>query len=652
MNNKNSDEYIQEIMIYQDETNNIFNECINFKNIQYEIPEYQRPYAWSEEEILTLIEDIQDFEEEIYYLGSLTVNKIQENVFEVIDGQQRLTTLFILLKSISLILNININDSLSFTYREKSNVILNNINKLENIKDLPNIDDIFDKTKLDELLKKDSICKGKHIIESKLKELKEKDLNKFVDQLKKVKIYRIIVPKDTDLNRYFETMNTRGEQLEQADLVKSKLISNITNSKNRQIFALIWEACSNMDKYVQMSFSKEMKKRFFKSDISSYNDFDFNDIELKEIETKRKLNDIISECKEIKSNEEKVDSYESNRFSSIIKFKYFLLHVLKIYYNEDKNIDEQERIIPELLDEKKLDETFEKVINNGYIRDGNKNSLILDNKEEFSLGFIKCLLKCRVLFDKYIIKRENKVDKSEENWSLKALKISDLRKEKPYYTNTEIKGFRKKTDYHKKIIYLESCLRVSYTSPKTMHWITEILKWLYEDKNIDSLNEMYIQLENYIKSQIKKNCYVGEEFINNKGVNTPHILFNYLDYILWEIEDRTSENKYKDFTFEFRNSVEHWYPQNPSSESFENWNENEGLNSFGNLCLLPRSTNSVFSNRSPESKKSDFKDKILSGSIKLRLMYYATNSNENWKNKDYKTHEKEMLDFLKERLFN
>ena len=147
-------------------------------------------------------------------------------------------------------------------------------------------------------------------------------------------------------------MNTRGEQLEQADLVKSKLISNITNSKNRQIFALIWEACSNMDKYVQMSFSKEMKKRFFKYDISSYNDFDFNDIELKENEKKRKLNDIISECKEIKSNKEKVDSYESNRFSSIIKFEYFLLHVLKIYYNEDKNIDEQERIIPELLDEK------------------------------------------------------------------------------------------------------------------------------------------------------------------------------------------------------------------------------------------------------------------------------------------------------------
>lgn len=63
-------------------------------------------------------------------------------------------------------------------YREKSNVILNNINNLENIKDLLNIDDIFDKTKLDELFKEDSICKGKHIIESKLKELKEEDLNK------------------------------------------------------------------------------------------------------------------------------------------------------------------------------------------------------------------------------------------------------------------------------------------------------------------------------------------------------------------------------------------------------------------------------------------------------------------------------------------
>ena len=52
------------------------------------------------------------------------------------------------------------------------------------------------------------------------------------------------------------------------------------------------------------------------------------------------------------------------------------------------------------------------------------------------------------------------------------------------------------------------------------------------------------------------------------GVNTPHIVFNYLDYLLWYY-DRDGKGDYSDFTFEFRNSVEHWYPQNSSEGTFE-----------------------------------------------------------------------------------
>lgn len=62
---------------------------------KYIVPLYQRAYAWTQKEIRQLIDDINDFDEEQYYLGSLIVHK-REDAFEVIDGQQRLTTLYLL----------------------------------------------------------------------------------------------------------------------------------------------------------------------------------------------------------------------------------------------------------------------------------------------------------------------------------------------------------------------------------------------------------------------------------------------------------------------------------------------------------------------------------------------------------------------------
>lgn len=64
---------------------------------------YQRAYAWEDKEIGQLIDDINDIDidsAENYYIGSLIVSKVQgkADTYEVVDGQQRLTTLFLLLQ--------------------------------------------------------------------------------------------------------------------------------------------------------------------------------------------------------------------------------------------------------------------------------------------------------------------------------------------------------------------------------------------------------------------------------------------------------------------------------------------------------------------------------------------------------------------------
>lgn len=80
------------------------------KKADFLIPDYQRPYAWSEEECQTLWEDIFTFaipdddatkfnSEEEYYLGPIVTFKNDNGKLEVIDGQQRLTTIMLLLRA-------------------------------------------------------------------------------------------------------------------------------------------------------------------------------------------------------------------------------------------------------------------------------------------------------------------------------------------------------------------------------------------------------------------------------------------------------------------------------------------------------------------------------------------------------------------------
>ena len=76
-------------------------------DFEYEIPSYQRPYSWTEEETETLFNDLYEFydtesDDENYFLGSIVLVKDDDKpLAEVIDGQQRLTTLTILLAAIA-----------------------------------------------------------------------------------------------------------------------------------------------------------------------------------------------------------------------------------------------------------------------------------------------------------------------------------------------------------------------------------------------------------------------------------------------------------------------------------------------------------------------------------------------------------------------
>ena len=86
-------------------------ELFENKKSDFLIPDYQRPYAWTEIECQTLWEDIQLFafpddncdkfnNSDEYFLGPIVTFRNQKDQIEVIDGQQRLTTLMLLLRAI------------------------------------------------------------------------------------------------------------------------------------------------------------------------------------------------------------------------------------------------------------------------------------------------------------------------------------------------------------------------------------------------------------------------------------------------------------------------------------------------------------------------------------------------------------------------
>ena len=605
-------------------------------NAHYVIPRYQRAYAWEDKEIVQLIDDINDIDSsENYYIGSLVVSKVQDKpeTYEVVDGQQRLTTLFLLLQYLVSegALEREVGRTLSFDCRYKSNHTLSNIQSVL----------AGDVHSDEEENVEQSILNGIKAIRQKFTSDKGLNKDEFVSRLQHVILYKIEVPEYTDLNRYFEIMNTRGEQLEQHDILKARLMRFLNNRKEQELFSRIWNACSDMTGYVQMHFSRTERENIFGGE---WNDRPANEwseySDCLEITEDSENNATISEIIKPRFKVDNVDGILDDdthiRFESIIEFPYFLLHALRVFvdfYNVSLEKD-----LGELLDDKKLIADFENVIKYGTIDD----EPIKDNRENFAKKFIIHLLQTRFLFDKFIIKREFTGEDKEGEWSLKELHTSGQAfKKTAYYSATLLKcDYERKETYaprNKECLMIQSALRVSYTSPKVMHWVTDLVLWLFENDEVALLTN---EAKDIAALATKENFLDGEDY--KLGVTTPHIVFNFLDYLLW----KNNKNKYGDFEFEFRNSVEHWYPQNPSDGSFDSW---EDKDTFGNLCIVSRSVNSKFSNLSPESKMKSYGKMVRKGSLKLRIMgdIIQKGSNSDWVKVRCQEHENEMIKILK-----
>lgn len=636
-------------------------------NIAFEIPAYQRAYVWGAEGVLKLLQDIEQAyiaKEHQYYIGTVLsskldvkANKDAHTSFELIDGQQRMTTLMLIAIAfknagiacqLANVATLNHLPRVTFAIRETVQGLLCSWSDLE-----------FTHKPSDEQIHKNEYTK--HLAEalktasSFIEELR-KDTNKgeshilaFADYFfEKVRWVNNIIPVGTDLNKLFATMNTSGVQLEQSDILKSKLLGKLSN--NLKEYDGLWQVCENLNNY----FERNARKVFTASNWANIQDTQLSKFDLETLKlvntdsaiTKGltltaivKDQELLDKVKHKPTNNNQAQNTNDDEeiyCRSIISFPLLLIHAFRIYsaFNGNK-VDVESRVNGERL-------------NNAF------ESFVKTASEEEVKAFLHCLWSVRYQFDKWVVKW---VEKAEE--SAPVLRFSNVN-----FSSTQNRLNRAPSE----ITSLSQLQSVRYFTGErsAQYWLTAFLGYLVsndiDDKevvlsNLEGIdNKMSLALfeSDLSQKEVSFNYLVNPQIeigstsnITNylkqfNGTGFEHYWFQKLEYVLWKNEPNRDNFKFKKYRISSKNSVEHVHPQH---EEYSRSLEGDQLNAFGNLVLLSPGENSSYSNQTVAKKQADFNDKPVYDSLKLKHIFELKQHDE-WDENKIIQHQNMMTDML------
>ena len=238
-----------------------------FSDFWFLIPEYQRSYVWNDDNINDLLDDLwfacQNKNDNEYFLGSLVLKRTGErdfDEFEVLDGQQRLTTLFILM---AVIRDLTNNSQLKGTYKKR---IHQEGNEFEGIPERVRIvykirDDV--EGFINEFLLRENGTKNPEIKEMVgIRNVSISHMAKAIETIRKffkdrtdselegfakflgLNVVFIYVSTENmeDAFRMFTILNNRGIPLSNTDILKSINIGAVDGDKdNKELYAKRWE---------------------------------------------------------------------------------------------------------------------------------------------------------------------------------------------------------------------------------------------------------------------------------------------------------------------------------------------------------------------------------------------------------------------------
>lgn len=297
----------------------------------FKIPRFQRPYSWEIDEVQTFWDDVVNGSADEYFIGSMVVFQITKPYYGIVDGQQRLTTITLMLAAIRNAFHKLGNDNLArgiHQFIEKENVDYENEYILNAETSFPyfhskiqaypdeivmsddnigveeeNLRNAFERIEKNLIRNLKNLSLNKNYEFEKITEknyqfnLDERDQKKVIeflksirDKIRSLKLVFINLDNEEDAYLIFETLNARGKDLRVSDLIKNLLLQKMkSSSKSVDKPKEAWNAIVNrlsksgsdvMDNYVvhywlanrEYTTEKELfskVKKFVNSDVDN-----------------------------------------------------------------------------------------------------------------------------------------------------------------------------------------------------------------------------------------------------------------------------------------------------------------------------------------------------------------------------------------------
>jgi hypothetical protein len=627
----------------------------------FNVPIYQRLYVWGDDQVRTLLDDLVNAyrrKETVFFLGgTLLVEQESKEAgrhFDLIDGQQRFTTLWLLCQAwqgalasfVTVPSNTITRPRLGFQIRPDVEEFF------ARLASLPGGQSHADEEGVRRM--ESALAMMKSVFESHAfdsKEPRETHLAGLTDFVfRKVNFVITTVPRATDLNKLFEVINNRGVQLQHHEILKARML-DVLGEDERAAYALMWDACADMERFIEQTLAglsgmpaSEVTAFHERNGLNKSESLlpllsdrlkahaDTHALNLQTI-----LQSTVDQTGESVKARQSGDAGPSWVRNSIVGFPLFLQHVLRVWLQERGHGD-----LPRILD-KQLLRLFDEHFLGG------------SPKTEDVRSFICLLWRLRVLFDRHVIKW---VDQDNEVVHLISAIHVSASNGKRYMSRSRT------TDSHQGFSLLQSMLYHSQEIT-TQYWLTPLLAFMHRNESDDA--QVYFDylrhLDNHLLGSAAKESLVvrtrafmekpwmvqslvhAAELAAKKenGTQFAHYWFYKLEFVLW-FQQKGTDEKWSKFRFTAKSSVEHIGPQTPLANDEDRVVEQ--LHCFGNLALVSRSVNSEFGNRPYREKRERFRtnNKAHLDSLKMALIY----DNETWGDAQALAHQNAMITCMEE----
>ncbi|WP_119156868.1 DUF262 domain-containing protein [Caldimonas tepidiphila] len=662
---------------------------------RFRVPIYQRLYVWGRDQVRTLMTDLLaacERGEPIYYLGGTLVMDREGDrggrdcVLELIDGQQRFTTLWLIARvwgagheELGRFLQVSRGDRLlprlEFAIRDSVNRYLDGCVQATGA---PVADSAEDARGLQSIL--DAENEIRSFLDSRDRRVGLEQFGRFL--LDRVRLVQTRVPAHTDLNKLFEVINNRGVQLQHHDILKARMLA-LLDEAERASYARLWEACAGMNGYVEKNLA-QLVAAGAGSDrlrVTSLFDNAASEDGAEALASASRVLEFLRRVEAPQPGQAETLSLEAilrsppaearhpapstpqdspagnedepGAVRSIFGFPVLLQHVLRVWlFRKDR--EDLDRIA-----DKDLLAIFE------------QRFFGASAGAEEARSFIALLWELRYLFDKHIVKWVN--DGEEEVHRIRKLRLVTSN------NSTSLLRDRDEPEALKAFSLLQSMLYHSQQIT-TQYWVTPLLAFLHGEPCASPARRTAFlrHLDNHLlcagdeRPLVQRSRdFIAEPWLSRAalrcdvlaeqrlGVAFPHYWFYKLEYVLWSAySDATAANALPasshitsetlaQFRITARNSVEHVFPQNPPPGRERTVGE-EWLDAFGNLMLVSRSVNSEFGNKSYEEKRARFRDmsRLRLDSLKGALIY----AHERWDDQKLLAHQEAVIALLQRHL--